>query len=164
MIEQIGDIWAAQGSKDWVCITTCGTLRKDGCLVMGAGIAKEAATRYPWLQKAAGEALVRNGLQVEFFNKDRLILFPTKFQYYEDSNLSLIENSAFQLTVKLNRMNLLGPAGILLPPTRMLIPRPGCGNGRRGWAEVAPILDKYLVGDGYVIFNNGKNSQNEQAQ
>jgi hypothetical protein len=148
MLEQAGDIWEAAGKDDYVVITTCGTIKKNKWLVMGRGIARQAAERYPWLPKAMGEAVRRNGLSVELFLHNRLIAFPTKHQFYEDSDPSLIETSVIQLVQKVEEFQLFNN-----PNARILIPRPGCNNGKLDWADVEPILRQYLVDSRYVIFN-----------
>lgn len=148
MQEQQGDIWTAAGKDDYVCITTCGTLKKNKRLVMGRGIAYQAAQRYPWLPKAMGEAVLRNGLCVELFTHTHLIALPTKHQFYLDSDLDLIERSITQLVDKVEQFQLFNN-----PNARVLIPRPGCNNGKLDWADVEPILRQYLVDDRYVVFN-----------
>lgn len=151
MIEKIGDIWEAQGPKDFVVITTNTTCRKDGCLVMGAGIAKEAAQKFKWLPLALGQDIKRNGAQVEVYHPIRLIAFPVKYDWRVPADLNLIRQSTKQLLHKVERLQLL-----LRPENgdvRILIPRPGCGNGQREWSEVEPILRQYLDDDRYVIFH-----------
>lgn len=144
-------MWEARQPQDYLCITTCGTLRKDDCLVMGRGIALEASKKYPWLQAALGEAVKRNGLQVEVFTKPRLIAFPVKYQFYEHADLSLIEHSTKQLLTKVERLQLFSnPANNNI---RILLGRPGCGNGKLDWLQVQPIMRQYLVDNRFVIFS-----------
>ena len=53
MIEVFGDAWEL--SKDhFLCITTNGEVKINGQAVMGKGIAKEAANRFPELPEAFG--------------------------------------------------------------------------------------------------------------
>jgi hypothetical protein len=42
-----GNMWSAYPQADLFLITTNSTLKNDGCLVMGKGIALEAAQRFP---------------------------------------------------------------------------------------------------------------------
>lgn len=49
------DLWSAKAD---LVVVTCNGYVKDGRLVMGRGAAKEAADRYPTLQKRAGERLL----------------------------------------------------------------------------------------------------------
>lgn len=53
MLERHGDIWSQLG-KGLVCVTTNSVVKSNGELVMGAGIAREAKERLPWLPIAAG--------------------------------------------------------------------------------------------------------------
>lgn len=147
MIEVTGDIWEAKGPADYVCVTTNGTVRKDGSLVMGGGIALEAAQRYPWLPKVLGECVERSGLQVEWFGPIQLIAFPVKYKVHLDADLHLIEKSTHELVHYIDRVKLP------ITPIRILIPRPGCGLGRLSWDKVKPVLERYLTDDRYVIFS-----------
>lgn len=143
------DIWAAQGPNDWVCITTNCTLRKDGRLVMGGGIALEAAQRFPWLPLALGEDVKRNGANVVTHTIGRTIAFPVKYDVAHPADLELIEMSTARLAYMVLKHRVFFPS----LPERILIPRPGCGLGNRTWEEVRPILERHLVGDRYVIFS-----------
>lgn len=41
----------------WLCITTNGYIKKNGCAVMGAGVAKQARDRFDGLDRLLGEKL-----------------------------------------------------------------------------------------------------------
>lgn len=143
MLQQRGDIWAARQERDWVAVTTNSTLRKDHCLVMGKGIAKEAATKYPKLQERLGAAIMSFGLRLEWLEDIRLIAFPVKYNYWQAADINLILRSALQLLEIEPRLN----------GGRILMPRPGCGNGRLDWAEVEPMLSHYLIDDRFIVFS-----------
>lgn len=144
MVEVQGDIWTERKPEDYVVITTCGTLRTDGKLVMGRGIAFQAAKRYPWLQQALGDCIELSGLGVVVPHPDaRLIAFPVKYEFYQRANLQLILKSTLQLLE-------LAPR---LEGGNILLPRPGCSNGKLDWLEVEPMLRHYLTDDRYVVFH-----------
>jgi hypothetical protein len=146
MQEQIGDIWAARKLGDWVVVTTNSTIRQDGALVMGRGIAFEAAKRYPLLQKRCGELVRQNGLRVEFIPDTfahNLIIFPVKHHFKEEADINLILRSTIQLVA----------ASDFIREGRILMPRPGCGWGHLDWLEVRPLLLKYLNDDRFIIFH-----------
>ncbi len=66
MKEYVGDIW--QSGADVICVTTNGVLRKNGDLVMGAGIALEAKKRYPRLPAFLGGCVKRCGNHLYLLN------------------------------------------------------------------------------------------------
>lgn len=142
MIEKSGDIWESRQPGDWIVITTNGTLRRDGKLVMGRGIALEASQRYKYLQARLGYLIQRNGLQLELLEPDRLIAFPVKYEFYEKADLNLILKSTIQLVDAQPRLH-----------GRVLLPRPGCGNGKLDWIQVEPILRHYLLDDRFIVFH-----------
>lgn len=146
MLQAKGNIWDHLTLSDWVVVTTNCTLRKDGALVMGRGIALEAKNKWPWLPKLVGEMITQRGLQVEKIqtNTEKIVIFPVKYEFYLPAKLQLIEKSTKAL------VNLL-PS---LHGGRILMPRVGCGNGRLDWVQVEPILRTYLTSDRFVVFSH----------
>jgi hypothetical protein len=67
--------------------------------------------------------------------------FPVKHHWREKADLDLIERSARQLVELADRFGY----------QRLLIPRPGCGNGQLSYEEVRPVLKGILTGDRFVI-------------
>src|SRR6185295_14928275 len=55
-----GDVFGAKTGL--YVITANSTIDSKGALVMGTGAAKDAATRFPWLPKQAGDAISSIGL------------------------------------------------------------------------------------------------------
>ena len=51
---EFGDMWSVASESDYFCITTNSYLRKDGCLVMGRGIANQALVKFPNIGMFAG--------------------------------------------------------------------------------------------------------------
>jgi hypothetical protein len=146
MLEEKGNLWDALTPSDWCVITTNCTLKRDGSLVMGRGIALEAKQKWPWLPKLVGEMITQRGLHVEKIQTktERIIIFPVKYEFYLPANINLIAKSARDLA------NLL-PS---LQGGRVLLGRPGCGNGRRDWTEVEPILRTYLTDNRFIVFSH----------
>lgn len=172
MIEIIGNIWnpdtwnffddswkfedspdpveIPESSPIWICVTTNGDIRKDGRAVMGAGIAREVRDRFPGIDKILAQKLKARGNRVsylcdvpEFGIKARLLSFPTKNHWQDDSSLELIEASARELAAQFRRASeYYLQAGERSPI--VIIPRPGCSNGRLDWklvkSRIAPIL------------------------
>lgn len=148
MIEKTGDIWKQH--CDALVITTNGAVRKDGAAVMGRGCALEAKQNYPGFEFVLGEQLlVKNRLYA--FASDMhpsetgftwLITFPVKHHWRDRADLDLIELSVRQLRCVTEALFW----------QKVVMPRPGCGNGGRDWeTEVKPILEKYLD-DKYEVY------------
>lgn len=156
MLEAYGDIWEIgyewfhQGKDVGITITTNGFYRKDGKAVMGRGVAKEAAERFPWLPINLGSHLKYNGnIPVWYgadFNPDTggsivILTFPVKPQYgprgemgwKAKADLNLIKESADYLASQAWQI-----------PNNILVPRPGCGNGGLKWEQVKPVIEPIL--------------------
>jgi len=72
-----------------------------------------------------------------------LLFFPTKHNWWEKSDLVLIEESTRQLRDFFDNV-------ISEYPVPIYLPRPGCSNGGLDWEDVKPILEKYLD-DRFVV-------------
>lgn len=114
------------------CITTNGIVKADGRLVMGKGVALQAAERYPGLDLALGRYVTQYGNRPCYFQNIGLISFPTKHDWHDPSSLSLIYASAQEVLSISWTYNL---KDIILPP-------PGCGNGGLRWEQVGPVLSQ----------------------
>lgn len=117
-----------------------------GAAIMGKGLAKDAALRYPELPYLYGnylrtpaprEAEVSVCL-VYFYAAGRLILLPTKHRYKEAASLTLIEQGMQELVV-LAQEAVEGGAGMSV----IWFPRIGCGLGGLPWRPVRRILDNF---------------------
>lgn len=145
MIEVTGNLWTYEPA-DARCITTNGDVRKDGRAVMGRGCAYEAKERYPDIQMDLGRCLTRAGNHVhELIKIDNWVLltFPVKHHWNDQADLDLICRSALEL------MRYLDHDEIGLK--HVLLPRPGCGNGRLRWEDVRTVLYPILDDRVYVI-------------
>jgi|SRR5581483_387097 len=163
MIEAQVDLW--DEPADAKCITTNGFIKKNGHLVMGVGVAGQAQSRYPNFPKIAGRAVKNYGNMVLAFHSSTLrtntmfdpveemwyITFPVKHNWYEDADLELIKCSARQL------MGMLNEPGSLMKATfkKVLLPRPGCGNGHLEWEDVKPVIEPILDDRIWVIHTTG---------
>lgn len=142
-----GDLWRLPA--DARCITTNGAVRQDGAAVMGRGVAAQAKTRWPGIEFFFGERLQHFGnhaLCLGVWDGAELVSFPVKRHWREAADLNLILQSCRELMALADER----------PWQRILLPRPGCGNGRLDWAQVgpaiAPLLDDrvsivYLAGE-----------------
>ena len=106
--------------------------------IMGAGIAKQAADRYPGCREILGRNLSKgiHCTQVIYASRDPFILvygFPTKHVYWENSSLELIKRSAYELMGYVETYE----------HKHLAITRPGCGLGRLDWdTQVKPALSQ----------------------
>ena len=145
-LEEYGSLWDIP--CDALCITTNGSIRKDGKAVMGRGCAKEAADKWYGLQHALAAHIKHKGNHVSLLSthnnyKDpvwSLLAFPVKHLWNEKADIKLIEQSCREL------MQMTEKSGW----ERVLLPRPGCGNGGLTWdpfvkLTIAPLLDERIV-------------------
>lgn len=135
-------------------ITTNLGWKLNGENVMGAGVAKEAATRFPKLPKWYGTICqqIANGAAhhwITFAPHDVapvagwLGCFPTKIldrqkphlSWQRDSTLHCIERSCIEL--KAHHLDIIAGKPVYLP-------LPGCGNGGLDPKDVRPLLLKYF--------------------
>lgn len=140
MLEEFGDFWTIQG--DARCITTNGALRVSGYAIMGKGISLQAKQRYPKIEITLGRLIQRYGNHT-FKLGNGLISFPTKWHWREDSDLELIKRSAQELVFLLKDDS----------AKRILLTRPGCGNGNLNWSEVKSCINNILIDNKFIIVN-----------
>lgn len=122
------------------CVTTNGVVKNNGSLVMGAGVAKEAAKRFPELPHLLGQLVDERGNHVFVFDQFGVASFPTKHHWKENSDLQLIEQSCRELVWLSKKWDFV------------LLPRVGCGMGGLDWEnEVKPLVSKYFTSDKFII-------------
>lgn len=151
MKEIKGNLWDfVDTPRHTICVTTNGDVKKTGEAVMGKGVAKQAAVRYPELPKILGQYIASEGEQgnrvwhaptsgqADHF----LLIFPTKHHWRESSDLNLIKHSATQLAFHAHRN----------PLVTYVLPRPGCGAGELKWEEVKAVIAPILP-DNVVVIN-----------
>lgn len=138
MKEITGNLWDLPA--DIICITTNGTIKANGRGVMGRGCAKEALTKFPTIDKCLGDSLKSRGNHVQWIygsnttSSKVIFAFPVKHNWWEEADLELIKRSAMEL------MKILNTTGI----KSVLLPRPGCGNGKLKWEDVKPVIEPIL--------------------
>jgi len=145
MLEVKGDLWEHYSKGRWIIITVNGDTRKDGACVMGRGIAKQTAIRFPKFPYILGAAIRKEGNNLFVFGNFKIITLPVKHHWKEQADLELIERSLKQLVHWANTPWKHG---------RFYLTRAGCGNGRLDWlTEVKPLFKKYLD-DRFVVVNS----------
>lgn len=128
MKEAVGNIWDID--FEYRCVTTNSVVMNNGRLVMGGGIAREARDRFPGIDMKLGQWVLKYGNRPFLCRNEKIISFPTKFDWRADSTPELICYSV-NLTVQL--ADKFGIKSIGLP-------RPGCGLGGLRWEDVRPLL------------------------
>jgi len=156
MIEIAGDICSARILEfaDAVCVTTNRVVKRNKRAVMGAGCAKDMNEKFVDLDYDLGKAILENRHITQIISKRLvnlkrfsktidIISVPTKYDYWEKSDLALIETSIKQL-IELADAN---PQW-----KRIILTRPGCQHGRLNWlTEVRPLLEECLDNRFYII-------------
>ena len=127
-----GDIFDYIGVADCICVTTNGVVKRNGELVMGAGVAKAFADKFTNISFVLGYKVKKYGNHVfqagYYHNKTAVLSFPTKHHYSAKADLDLIIQSANRLVKWANQNN----------AKSIIIPSPGTGLGG---------LDKTVVYD-----------------
>lgn len=135
---RLGNMWTAYTTADLFLVSTNSTIRQDGALVMGRGIARQAKERFPGLDAALGrqvQALCGNqgiyGLLVSpRWPAAKLGAFQVKQHYSQPASLELIRRSTAALCAWCADH----------PDAQVALNFPGIGNGRLRRADVLPII------------------------
>lgn len=146
MKEIEGDLFDFYDQGEWIVITTNGTVRNDGLLVMGRGVAEQAAKKIPGLQKDLGSVVLRSGNHVWPMLKYRVFSYPVKWKWMEMADPRLIKWGAKELVEKVQAVNNIRQRSI----DRIYMVRPGCGNGGLAWAAVRPMIEN-ILDDRFIV-------------
>lgn len=137
MIIDEGNLWTYLAEA--IVVTTNGILDRNGHLVMGAGVAKQAKLKFQQLPEMLGRAVKETGNIPYYIPQFGIMSFPTKHHWKNKSDIRLIEASAKQAVLLADEYKLF----------RIIMPPPGCGNGGLIWEDVfqviSPILDDRFI-------------------
>jgi hypothetical protein len=134
------------GIAVWRGIPTNGVVR-NGKLIMGAGVAKDAKIKYPSLPEIFGRGVEERGNIPIFttpYNGESVFSFPTKHSYNSDADINLIINSAAVLAQK----------ALTYTEQDFVLPRPGVGLGNLSWGDVKIPLLTLLPDNVYIVSLN----------
>lgn len=141
MQELVGDIFDYVTQYNTVVMVPINGVTKklNGHLVMGAGIAKQAAEKYPDLPRHAGRRVRKEGLKTLWLRKQYpfLGIIPTKVKYWKPSDPILIRRSLGELKIIANDN----------PAWTFIIPQLGCGTFTGGltWeTQVKPLVEEII--------------------
>ena len=138
------DIWLDFDELDYVCVTTNSTIKTNGNLCMGKGIAKQAANHCPHLPTIFGQLIKLKNKENSIYGLlayQKYIAFQTKIDWKNTSPLYVIANSLDKLT----RLALKYPNNVFG------LPYPGINNGGLTKDQVYPLL-KQLPSNVIVYF------------
>lgn len=129
IIEVEGDLWVESERRGLPAVVPVNCVG-----VMGAGVAKQAADRYPGLLDEYRKHLaeLRSGRSV-YVAEYNVVLFPTKYDWRDASDLGLIASAARTM------------------PVPAVLPRVGAGLGRLDWSDVKRVLLENLPMGEWVV-------------
>lgn len=151
MQEIVGNIWDYHDSNNWVVVSTNWSVNRNGLAVMGRGVAYQAAEKFPNLRREYADSIAKfRSFKVvtpclSLFPHYNLIMYPVKYEWNQAADMSLIEGQAKRL------VDMAAYLYQCYAVDKIYLPRVGCRNGRRSWAEVKPVLEKYLVSPEFVV-------------
>jgi hypothetical protein len=151
MKEIYGDMWDYMRDGNILVITTNGTIKRNGCAVMGRGNALQASRRFQGIEETLGFKLKLHGNRC-FILIDRpefkIVSFPVKRNWYEKADLELIRKSAHDLDMIVSMFNW----------QNVIVPRPGVGNGGLQWENVKDVLEP-VFDDRFSIITNEEGNE-----
>jgi hypothetical protein len=148
-----GDLWQMHAQARVVVTTNIGWDLDTFQNNMGAGVALQAAFRWPELPEWYGRqcARLKEQTPVLEYLPARLILLPVKPLLYEsdperswdqEASLELIDRSLAQLAE-------------IGGDTRVALAFPGCGNGGLDKRAVLPLIERHLKTDQFIVVDRG---------
>jgi len=132
MILEHGNIWDVYDKTDHFLFTANNVIKRNGALVMGAGIAKQVRDRFPGIDLVAGKEVSRAGSQYGVILGKKIGLIQTKYHWKDKSPMELICHSVSKLrAIALSRST-----------ERFDLTLPGCGHGGQSYNAVLPFISE----------------------
>ena len=172
--EKFGDMMTLPEHEELcLVVTTNGFVTSKGKAVMGRGIAKQIADKFPEVPYILGSKIKNGGNAVHVLkaelNKTVLLSFPVKPDYVVYDGSNVVNHAKKNYTVGQTVAGFHAKADIKIierslqeivryansnPQIKFFcIPRAGCGAGELDWySQVRPLFMKYLD-ERFVIFN-----------
>lgn len=135
MNESRGNLWSLPA--DLRVVTTNGFVKRNGQAVMGRGCAEELAAACPHVPAKLGALLSTYGnrpFRIAAVNGAHVATLPVKHHWRQKADIDLIVASIHYLKAMV----------IKFEYQNILIPRPGCGNGKLSWSQVRPRIEPLL--------------------
>ena len=131
-----------------LCLLTNGDTNKLRLAIMGKGVARQAKNKYTGLAALLGQKIITWGNAPYgglLSRTPMLYSFPTKYHWRDThASLELIKWS----TQALNKFIRHTGRG-----RTVLLPRPGCGNGKLNWEDIEPIVS--ILPENVWLVTNG---------
>ena len=164
---EYGNIFDYIGKADCICVTTNGTIKSNGELVMGAGVAKQFKDKFNHLGIAkiladklykgtplkkmhvvnAVDNICYKAIDASQNYGTHVLSFPTKHHFMDKGDLNLIIKSAKRAVVFADMYNLKS----------IIIPSPGTGCGQLNEDDVYKALNDILDNRFTIIkYNNSR--------
>lgn len=124
IVEPGGDMWAHHKDGRYAVIPTNLAVKANGEAIMGAGVALQAARRWPHLPVRYG-ASINAGHTRLACHDERLLLAPTKHHWKQDANLELVIETINAIATW------AADSGAPL-----VTPALGCGLGGLAWDDI----------------------------
>lgn len=142
MILEKGDMFSMWGKTDLFLFTSNPIVNKRGLAVMGRGIAKQLADRYPDVPVAFGNKLrsftedpdTWQCDEIGSFDGQRVGFFMVKDHWSNTARLDIIQQSAEDLIQWIEETD--------DPLERVDLNFPGIGNGRLNREDVLPLIER----------------------
>lgn len=151
---EYGNIFDYVGRADCICVTTNGTIKGNGELVMGAGVAKQFYDRYKDLGIAtilakklykgtplnkmhvvnSKDNICYLAIDAKYNQGTHVLSFPTKNHFMDKGDLELIKRSAHRAVLFADMYNLKS----------IIIPSPGTGCGKLKEEDVYNAINEIL--------------------
>jgi hypothetical protein len=135
-----GNMWSAWNQADLFLITTNSIIKKNGALVMGAGIARQARDRFPGIDLALGGHIhLKRGGSGSLYGlivspkwpHAKLGAFQVKYHWKDRADTEIIQFSVECLLEWLEHF----------PDAKVHLNFPGIGNGKLSPEEVMPLIE-----------------------
>lgn len=129
-----GDMWSVFDEVDYFVITTNAVIKRNGAVVMGAGIAKQVRDQYPGIDVEIGKGIQKvcaSGGEYGLILGNKIGVFQVKYHYKHMANLALISQSAKELAAHAEAN----------PDKTYALNYPGIGNGGLAPWLVEPLLE-----------------------
>lgn len=139
-------------TKIYVGITTNSTIKSNGSLVMGRGVALQAKKRFEKhdLDRILGGLVQSRGNVPFIIDHLRLFTFPVKHNWHDDkADIDLIVKSA----ERLHELTTVNDSDNFYQDIKFYLPRPGCGNGGLNWNNQVKPKIKDILCDNVIIVN-----------
>lgn len=144
-----GNIWDFYNDHNWLVIPTNTITNFRHHAIMGKGMALDAKKRFKDIDVLYGKYLEStiHSSNPFFYDDVHLILFPTKYDWLDDSVLDLIKKNCYYMVDRVIEKNLNRPGTI----QNVYLPALGCGCGGLKWEYIKEEISAILASDMFNI-------------